>query len=47
MYSNCSHYLTTILIEKHLMRIMDNGNDPPAHISFLEISDENMHDSNK
>ena len=25
---------------------MDNGNDPPARIPFLEISDE-KHDSNK
>ena len=24
------------------MCIMDNGNDPPACIPFLEISDENM-----
>ena len=28
------------------MYIMDNGNDPPARIPFLKISDE-KHDSNK
>ena len=28
------------------MCIMDNGNDPPTHTSFLEISDE-KHDFNK
>ena len=41
---NFSHHLTNFL--NLIMCVIDNGNDLPTCIPFLEISDE-KHDSNK